>query len=203
MKLKRSYLFLICLVLIAISCTRIIFLHPINVTKSNRVFKSELLGKWMDMTDDSGIVVTIDTARKYDSSVIYKISLIGKTDSNFGDSSYFDGELVNLSGKLFMMLSSDFENPKMRQMGMYNGAMVPPSYYFIRVFSISKDSIQIGHMDGDSLMYLVDKKKILLKHDIAEENMFILEKGNLIGKKLLEMDKFRNIYDTATYHRLN
>ena len=202
MKLKGSYLFLICFVIIAISCTRIIFLHPMNANKSNRVFKSELLGKWMNMADDSGIVVTIDTARKYDSSIIYKISMIGKTDSNFGDSSYFDGELINLSGKLFMMLSNDFEHPKMRQIGMYNAAMVPPAYDFVRMFSISKDSMQIGHIDGDSLIYLVDKKKISLRYDMAEGDMFVLERGNTIGKKLLELEKFLEIYDSATYHRL-
>jgi hypothetical protein len=202
MKLKDAYLFFVCLSIAAISCTRVVFLHPAFINNSNRVFKSELLGKWIDTTEDSGIVVTIDTARNYDSSVIYKISLIGKTDSNFGDSSYMDGELLNFSGKLFMMISSDFDHPKNKQIGLYNAAMIPQTYHFIRIFSISKDSIQMGEIDADTLAELLDKKKISLKHDIAEEDIFILERGNNIGKKLIELEKFPGIYIKSTYRRL-
>jgi hypothetical protein len=155
----------------------------------------------MHNTEDYEIV-TIDTVHKYDSSIIYKISLIGETDSNFGDSSYLDGELVNLNGRLFMMISNDFDHPKMKQIGLYNAAMVPPAYYFIRIFSISKDSIQFGQIDGDSLIDLVDRKKISLKHEIAEDDIFILERGNMIGKKLLELEKFKEIYERTTYYRL-
>lgn len=185
------------------SCSRVSFLHPAIVKNQDLVFKHELLGQWMEKTEVNGILITIDTARSYDSSLVYKISLIGKTDSNFGDSSYLEGKLIDIQGKLFLMVYSDLEHKKMREMGLYNAVMILPSYYFIRMFSISNDSLSIGQIDGDTFIDLVDKKKISIKHQIIErDDYLILEKGNEVAKKLIELDKFPGIYEKTTYRRI-
>ena len=203
MKLESSYLFFIGLIILFASCTRVSFLYPVAVKKQDLIFKEQLLGQWMEKNKNDATVITIDTARSYDSALVYKISLIGEADSNFGDSSYLEGKLVNIGDRLFMMVYSDLEHSKIQQIGIYNAAMILPSYYFVRMFLIARDSLNIGQIDGDEFIDLIDKKKFSIKHEILQEDDYlVLEKGDNVAKKLIELDKFPAIYERTTYVRI-
>src|SRR5512138_1726080 len=105
--MKKYYhgLVLILLIFFLVSCTRISFIHPVSNKKEDRVFKKELLGKWNEDGNSDKAVIIIDTSVNYDSVIVYNLAITGDSQSNFGDSSYLNGELFNIQGKFFMMIS--------------------------------------------------------------------------------------------------
>ena len=191
-----------------VSCTRISFIHSISDKKEEKIFKKEMLGKWSQSGEEGKEIITIDSSFSKDSGFVYKIRIFGKDEElAFGDLSYFNGELFELQGNFFLMLSTDYG--QLSEIGRYNIATMIPAYYVIRIFSIKNDMMEIGILDGEEFMKLVHNKKITIKHEVIEEkddgepvDIIVFEKSNELKKKLIELEKFPDVYERATYHKI-
>ena len=192
------------------SCTRVSFIYSISDKKEEKIFKKEMLGKWGPSGEDGKELVTIDSSFSEDSGFVYKISIFGKDeDLGFGDLSNFNGELFDLQGKLFLMLSTDYGSEQFKEVGRYNMATMIPTYYVVRIYSIKNDMMEIGVLDGEEFMKLVHSKKITIKHEVIEEkkdgepvDIIVFEKSNELKKKLIELEKFPGVYERTTHHKI-
>jgi len=192
------------------SCTRISFIHSISDKKEEKIFKKEMLGKWSPSGEEGKELVTIDSSFSEDSGFVYKISIFGKDeDLGFGDLSNFNGELFDLQGKLFLMLSTDYGSEQLKEVGRYNMATMIPTYYVVRIYSIKNDIMEIGVLDGEEFMKLVHFKKITIKHEVIEEkkdgepvDIIVFEKSNELKKKLIELEKFPDVYERTTHYKI-
>ncbi len=102
-----------------------------------------------------------------------------------------------------MVTSTDMVQEMNRRIGIYNAAMILPSYQIIRMYKITPDSIQIGQLNGDTLIHLIKTKKVSFKNEMIEESeILILERSLMLQKKLIELEKFPNVYDKMTLYRV-
>ena len=201
---------LLLIVIFFVSCTRISFLHTISDIGENKIFKKEVLGKWSQSGEKDKEIILIDSSQSEGSGLVYRIKIFGTEDKfDFGDSSFFIGELFEVEGKHFMMIGSDYEHRMFKEMGMYNMATVIPTFYVIRFFTIEKDKLEIGVLDGDAFMELVKEKKFNFKHEVIEadkdgkpDDVIVFEKSGELKKKLVELDKFPEVYERTVYHKI-
>jgi hypothetical protein len=200
--MKKQAPLLLILVFVITSCSSVNFLYPISEEKNDRIFKKELMGVWRSGDSDDKVKIIIDTTIDIDSSLVYSLKIFDQSNPGFGDTSYLAGQLFNLQSKFFMVTSTDMEHEMKRGIGFYNAAMTIPSYQVFRIYKITRDSIQIGQLNGDTLIHLIKTKKMSLKNEMIEKSdILILERSLMLQKKLIELEKFQNVYDKETLYR--
>jgi hypothetical protein len=196
----QSGIFLV--ILLICSCTRISFVHPVSEKKQIVVFKNELLGVW-GQKEDSSLRIVIDSMLNYDSLPVYSIRITGDMETNFGDTSYLNGMLVNCNRKLFLELSSNLDSGYAQMLGTYNAVMIIPTFYYVRIFSVTADSLSTGQIDGEIFIHLLNAKKINFRHEfIQKDDVLILDNAESLRKKLSGLDMFPQVYEKVTYHRI-
>jgi hypothetical protein len=205
--MKQKILFyLVVLSSVISSCDRVSFLYPLSEKKSDKVFKEELLGEWKDSRDsdnNAGTTFLVDSMLSDDSAMGYSITIIDTSQRNFEDSSFLKADLVSLGQKLFLVSAPDFEQKMNEKMGIYNAAFILPSYHVIRIFKLTPDSIVFGELNYDNLIRLINAKKIFLKHELIEKgDLLILEKTEVLQRKLPELEKFPGVYDHEVIYRV-
>lgn len=208
--MNRQLICLLAVVSFLASCTRISFIHTISDKKEERLFKKEFLGKWGGSSDEGKELITIDSATSLESGITYKITIFEKSDElKFGDLSYFTGQLFEVQGKYFMMIQTDYEHEKLNEVGRYNIATIIPTYYVIRIFSINDDTMEAGILDGEIFMKLVKEKKISIRHEVIEvdddgepADVIVFEKSDELKKKLIELEKYPEVFEKITYTKM-
>jgi hypothetical protein len=190
----RQLIYMVAVVSILASCTRINFIYTISDNKEEKIFKKEILGKWGASSDEGKELITIDSTINPESGITYKITIFENSEElKFGDLSYFTGQLFDVQGNYFMMIQTDYEHEKLNGVGRYNIATIIPTYYVIRIFSINDHTMEAGILDGEIFMKLVKERKISIRHEVIEADddgepadVIVFEKPDALKKILIE-----------------
>ena len=173
-------------------------LYPITSNSQDIIFKKELMGNWRDAKGTTEYIVdelSKTTGKKY------KVSLIDHSKS--ADTSKYLMILVNLKGHYFLDCMPDTSEGVYSKISDWDKVFLLPTHFFIKVYSISKNSIIMSPIDKDALSLLFKTGKIKMKHENLEgDDILLSEKSEKLQEKLLELDKFPSIYSKDSLIRV-
>ncbi len=193
----KKIIILLVIAAILTSCVR--SLYPLTENEKEMIFKKELLGNWKD---ENGVQYLIDTS-KGNNGKVYSIIEITERKNNilsgdtsyFPDSSYFEGMLVNIKGNYVMDCTPAIEQLQAKKLGESAGNSLLPTHFFIKVFNIKQNSIDISALDPEKLSMLLKQKKITIRHEVIKKDEILLtEKSKMLQQKLRELEKFPSVY---------
>ncbi len=185
------------------SCVR--SLYPLTENEKEMIFKKELLGKWKDENGPKYLIDTLDgdggkvysiieIVERNNISILGPISNISDT-SNFADTSYFKGILVNIRGNYVMDCSAVMEKTQAKKLGESAAHSLLATHFFIKLSNIKQNSIELSALDPDKLSMLLKQKKIIIRHEVIKKDEILLtEKSKMLQQKLIELEKFPSVY---------
>ncbi len=191
----KKVIILIFIVTFLNSCVR--SLYPLIENEKEMIFKKELLGTWKNKDGEEYL---IDTLKDHNGQYYRIKGIVEKNNTStsaekFSDTSYFIAMLANIKGNYVMDCSADMEHIQQKKLGESASNSLLPIHFFIKVFNIERNSIDLSALDNDKLAMLLKQKKFNIRHEVINKNEILLtEKSKMLQQKLMELEKFSAVY---------
>lgn len=194
--MKQSLLvILICSVLVLSSCVQ--SLYPLTENENQIVFKPQLLGQWKE---SDGTEYLVDNSN----GKIYRVAIIDhrRSDSSSSDTSHFLMTMVSINGKYFLDCMPDTTQPLFQRSGEETMNFTLPLHNILRLNSVSRTSVEIGSIDNDQVVKLMQQKKFSIRYEAVDKDRnLLLEKPENLQQKLTELEKFPMAYEKDIFQR--
>ena len=176
------------------SCTVIGTLYPVTVDSKDFVIKNELIGKWWE-AGDSSYYFNIDTLPGYNGQYFKVYAIEVDVENKEEDTISFRGSLTGMAGWYFFEYWYDMKDDL--------EGFVVPMHFVARLSYTANDKIELSNINTDTLLKLIDQKKIHLTYAERPANLkyyagydyLILDKTPALRKALLETKKYPKVYE--------
>jgi len=192
---KNLLITLTCSVLVLSSCVQ--SLYPLTENKDQIIFKPELLGQWKE-SDGTEYLVHSSTDK------IYRVAIIdhSRSDSSSSDTSHFLMTIVSIKGKYFLDCMPDTTQPLFQRSGEETMNFTLPLHNILRLNSVSKMSVEIGSIDNDQVVKLMQQKKFSIRYEAVDKDRnLLLEKPENLQQKVTELERFPMAYEKDIFQR--
>jgi hypothetical protein len=191
---KNLLVMLTCSALVLSSCVQ--SLYPLTENKNQIVFNPELLGQWKE---NDGTEYLVDSSN----DKVYHVAIIDhRPGSGISDTSYFLMTIVSINGKYFLDCVPDTTQGLIQRLGEQALNFTIPVHNILKLNSITKNSVEIGSIDNDQVLKLMQQKKFSIKYEpVDKDRTLLLEKPENLQQKLTELERFPMAYEKDILQR--